>query len=381
MKTQPIESGRAQVLVIVALGLLVLAAFVALAIDGGNLYATRRKMQNAADAGALAGARYICFGPYEEYTSPEDAARSYAEDLNGADDSLPTPDGYKMTVVVTKTVSTYFARVFGFREVDVAANAAALCSGAVAAGNIWPLSIRDEVWDSIPCDVPFYAFVADDKKTKEDPDEDGDFDEISEEFCSICDCTLTVSDIDGSGTEITAITIGPGDRGWLRLFEPISEFPDPCDTHNCGANEQKCWLEHGHPGPVEIGDCLSGKPGVVSSGEKIVDDVGEEGRHFNLVLWDRECGEDDPSALGSCPGTDYHVAGFGCAQIVEWKKQHAFPYQPEHQPETGSPTCGKASVVIAIKRCDRELCKSDIGVGDGTVLDPDDVGTVILVSQ
>ena len=46
------ESGQALILVVVVL--VVLFGFMALAIDVGSLYANRRKMQNAADAGALA---------------------------------------------------------------------------------------------------------------------------------------------------------------------------------------------------------------------------------------------------------------------------------------------------------------------------------------
>lgn len=45
---------RAQVLVIIALGLLGLVTFTALAVDGSRVYMARRKAQNAADAAALA---------------------------------------------------------------------------------------------------------------------------------------------------------------------------------------------------------------------------------------------------------------------------------------------------------------------------------------
>ncbi len=51
-----------QTLIWVALGMIALMALVALAIDGANIYATRRQMQNAADSGALAGARELCLG-------------------------------------------------------------------------------------------------------------------------------------------------------------------------------------------------------------------------------------------------------------------------------------------------------------------------------
>ena len=51
-----------QTLIYVALGMVVLLGFVALAIDVGYVYGERRRMQNAADAGALAGAHDLCLG-------------------------------------------------------------------------------------------------------------------------------------------------------------------------------------------------------------------------------------------------------------------------------------------------------------------------------
>lgn len=50
---------RAQTLVLVALALGALIGLAALAIDGGNAYAQRRRAQNAADAGAIAGTRAL----------------------------------------------------------------------------------------------------------------------------------------------------------------------------------------------------------------------------------------------------------------------------------------------------------------------------------
>lgn len=53
------DNERGQAIVILALVMIVLLAFAALAIDGGNAYVERRRSQNAADAAALAGARQI----------------------------------------------------------------------------------------------------------------------------------------------------------------------------------------------------------------------------------------------------------------------------------------------------------------------------------
>lgn len=55
----PSGNERGQAIVILALMMIVLLAFAALAIDGGNAYVERRRAQNAADAAALAGARQL----------------------------------------------------------------------------------------------------------------------------------------------------------------------------------------------------------------------------------------------------------------------------------------------------------------------------------
>jgi hypothetical protein len=54
-----LRSERGQTLVIVAVAMVGLLALAGLAIDGGNLVMRRRQAQNAADAAALAGARWI----------------------------------------------------------------------------------------------------------------------------------------------------------------------------------------------------------------------------------------------------------------------------------------------------------------------------------
>ncbi len=54
-----IESQRGQSIVIIALAMMAMLALAGLAIDGGNLFLQRRRAQNAADAGALAGTRVL----------------------------------------------------------------------------------------------------------------------------------------------------------------------------------------------------------------------------------------------------------------------------------------------------------------------------------
>ena len=61
------EDGQA--LAQTAITMMLLLAIVSLAIDVGLAYAERRHMQNAADAGALAGAWELCFGDPAQWQS------------------------------------------------------------------------------------------------------------------------------------------------------------------------------------------------------------------------------------------------------------------------------------------------------------------------
>ncbi len=75
-------------LVLMALSLAMLFAFAGLALDGGNLYVARNELQNAADAGALAGARVL----YVENGSMVNAgANQVAHDTVIANTSQGTP--------------------------------------------------------------------------------------------------------------------------------------------------------------------------------------------------------------------------------------------------------------------------------------------------
>src|SRR4030066_14932 len=121
------SSERGQGLVLVALMFLALVAIMALVLDGGNAYAARRQAQNAADAGALAGATYMCKNHDE--TGGIVQAEAYAVSngaLNPPDVTASLSAG---TVVVTATVvkDTFFAGVIGYTEVRPRAVAAAAC--------------------------------------------------------------------------------------------------------------------------------------------------------------------------------------------------------------------------------------------------------------
>jgi len=132
------DGRRGQILVLATIAMTVLLGFTALAVDLGLLYSTRRRMQTAADAGAIAGATALRDG--QDYTK----AASDVTSFNGFTDSqnnvavavseptLPAPYPSGITYVevdISQTVPTYFLRVLGYKSMKVAARAV---SGAVA---------------------------------------------------------------------------------------------------------------------------------------------------------------------------------------------------------------------------------------------------------
>jgi Flp pilus assembly protein TadG len=139
-----------QMLVITAVSLIGLMGFVALAVDVGLLFRARRNMQIAADAGAMAGATQLFYGPNS--TAQVRAAARAAATLNGVDYSvsgntvqvdMPPADGPNtgcatcVEVRVGSPAQTFFAGLItGGNSMTVAARAVA---GAPSASNacIW----------------------------------------------------------------------------------------------------------------------------------------------------------------------------------------------------------------------------------------------------
>ncbi|MGE5591081.1 MAG: pilus assembly protein TadG-related protein [Bacillota bacterium] len=118
------EQGQSAVLL--ALVMVALIGFTGLALDAGHYYNEQNRLQNVADAAALAGASAL---PYNQA-----GAAARAQDLiraNGLDPAAFTittnynnrPD--QIQVKASRLTETYFVRVLGIREVPVVAGAAA----------------------------------------------------------------------------------------------------------------------------------------------------------------------------------------------------------------------------------------------------------------
>jgi hypothetical protein len=85
---------QGQAIIIVVFAVIVLLAFAGLAIDGGTLYLNRRRMQNAADSGSMAGTRLLAEAVCGDSTIDDLAiareVHTYAES-NGVDDTNGVP--------------------------------------------------------------------------------------------------------------------------------------------------------------------------------------------------------------------------------------------------------------------------------------------------
>jgi Flp pilus assembly protein TadG len=137
-----------QTFLLVSVALVVLLGMAALAVDVGDLWTTRRLMQSAADAGAVAGADEVAIGGTS--TAITAAAKDAASHNGFADGGTrpgttntitvavhnpPTSGPYSansnaVEVDVSQTQPTYFMKVLGMRSVPVSTTAVAVTLGS-----------------------------------------------------------------------------------------------------------------------------------------------------------------------------------------------------------------------------------------------------------
>ncbi|MCL6429647.1 MAG: hypothetical protein K6V36_02155 [Anaerolineae bacterium] len=269
---------RGQTLVVVALMLVVLVGFLALSIDLGNAYAERRFMQNAADAGALAGARALALDRGEA------AARAEAERFaiaNGAVTCTVVITGRTVTVFARENVDTFFAAVIGVDEIDVGAVAAARYTFPCAGTGVLPIALHESLWKT---GVTYTIFS---KETTE---------------------TLG----DGSTTVQTS------QRGWLNL-----------NGGDVDANELKCWVcpETCKNVPeIHLG-WVNGSPGMDTS---VLQELEcQLGKEVVVPIFREACSrQDDPNCsddLGNGQ-SNYNIVGFAVFRITAIQHKTNYKY-------------------------------------------------------
>lgn len=149
---------RGVAIVYVAVGLLTMLGFLAIAIDLGMLFATRSDAQRAADAAALAGASaFLDNSPAAAVVPAQTRAMEYALRntlRNGPIDSSEITiavdsDSMKVTATIRRdSVATWFGWVFGRRWVPVSAYAIAQAASAGAARCLKPFAVPDAWQDA-----------------------------------------------------------------------------------------------------------------------------------------------------------------------------------------------------------------------------------------
>src|SRR5262245_12496065 len=167
LRSQQRDNDRGAILVHVALSLLAMMAFVAFTLDYGVMWASRGQAQNAADAGALAGAVALAFDDPSDLTSSGAAKLNAFEatQRNGVWASVPTVDidtditfptcpadvggGTCVRVDVHRSQATgnplpmFFGQMFGRTTQDIQASATAQVGGGNAARCMLPFMLSD----------------------------------------------------------------------------------------------------------------------------------------------------------------------------------------------------------------------------------------------
>lgn len=347
---------KGQSLVIVTILLLVFMGLLALVLDGGYAYFMRRNAQNAADAGALAGADTYC--ETEIWSEPinrlgaKEVAEDYAIIENNADTAEALLAGERIVQVdTTITFNTFFGSILGREKITAPASAKAGCYPPALAEGVIPVawSCREPViedpypypgpidpphdWDSTDCqflygdeDYPYSGqmyIVMDANKLLDDY---GNYASCQDPTLlpELRDPELLDCDIDNDG--INDILTG-GERSWLDLDEDSSD-----------ANELKEWVLGEEPVSIRTHIWLRGADG----GKTVVYQAAElmEDHDVIMPVFDHYCdmkvdpnsptflentvcyrsfsdqeGQDDPKLGDTTSGVYFHISTFAVFHI------------------------------------------------------------------
>ena len=131
------KTERGQAIILIAMALVGLVSFTALAVDGGYAFTDGRQAQNAADAAALSAALSKIRGNTNTQITQiaETIASSNGYDNNGTTNTVTlhnppisgsyTGDSEYIQVIITSTVKTFFAPVIGIESTTNTAQAVA----------------------------------------------------------------------------------------------------------------------------------------------------------------------------------------------------------------------------------------------------------------
>lgn len=364
------RSEEGQALIQFAMMFIVLLMFVALVIEAANVYAVRRQMQNAADAGALAAARELCLNNGEQaaITKANDYLRRNGMNSDDVALSTVTVNGHQVSVTARTNAFLTLARAVGWGgetgTIEVGATARAACGAANSACALWPLAIDGVLFENAPCGESIIIW-----------DANGDGDEA---LCKIngverplneCYTCQGCSDPDNF-TIVTSVA-----RGWMDFPAPPEEeqiYVDSCKSNGCGASELFCRLFYGYGGRVTLPTCIPGLRGVKANAKAAVEE--HVGNSISVPLFtDINCPSDS-----NCSGKDaatYYVTEIGCIKVVGWIQTFRLNPRP-NMPSSVKRITSKA--IEAIKDCDGN-CFTACGSTTGEAPKPGETTAVGLV--
>jgi len=249
-----------------ALLLLALMGSLALVVDIGRAYAERWRMQNAADAAALAGTRAL-------FLSGEAQALQVAADYakrNGAKNATVTVDPTAQTVRVEAETDfpTFVATILGI-DTLAANNPAQAIHGAVSefTTGLYPIAV-----DAKNLEGPGLGFLFDKTYDMYGQDKNGN--------------------------------IQPGNFGWLSWNGTMAEGYLQLSLTEPGTSQDYINPENPNDHVINVGDWVWGRPGIANSicVRNALDNFEDNRIPITIVVWDqvRSQGSD----------AQYRVAGF-----------------------------------------------------------------------
>jgi hypothetical protein len=320
-----LAADRGQTLVWVAVGMVVLMGILALAVDVGHLYAERRHMQNAADAGALEAARARCF---DNDTAAAAATKgtNFMTTYNSRPDAVsrdylvvPDPSNdWQFIATASEETPTYFARALGISQSGVGATAKAACGPSDRGCGLFPLAFQEDLWNQVKdrCGETLYIWTS-----AEDTGNGQGCPKLPD--CTLCDCTQLY---DNSNKLISnAIMVPDAGRAWLD-FTSVSEglYQDPAcsDKNGCSASEIACWIRADSPALLMNDSCVASTNGVKAGVRNAVNDRAKTPEAYASVpLYDTTCSPLPPEGSTNDCGSGYNIVGFGCTKVVTWPNQ------------------------------------------------------------
>ena len=258
---------KGQSLILIAILLVVFIGILALVLDGGYSYFMRRNAQNAADAGALAGARVYCesldvgLGKLEaiKYVH-ENEALVYPVDDDGNDDvNNIVIAGNKVTVDTVIKFNNFFGNIFGRSESEAVAHAVAGCFSPTLAEGVLPIiwfckpSVSGDLGESDECIEQFIEYPLLNTYLAEDPYQ------LHEELYIVMDSlsynvdfpciedgqegAFLICDLDGDGDKDHFAGSG---RSWTDLDGKTGKLGNPdCPPSQDQTTELIAWILEG----------------------------------------------------------------------------------------------------------------------------------------